>query len=78
MTQIITRKFLRSLNFRVMTDFDRQGFMGANSPVALIAENDKFLVVVDGNYCEIYDAEPTDDGTFEPTETCENICELPY
>lgn len=75
---LITRDFLRSVNFRVMTDFDRQGFAGANSPVALIGETGNYLVVVDGNYCEVYDADPVGDGTFEPIETNENICELPY
>lgn len=74
---IISRSFLRSLNFKVMDDIDRMGFAGAQSPVALIAENDDYLVVVDGNYCEVYDA-VTIDGNFEPTETCENICDLPY
>jgi hypothetical protein len=75
---LITRDFLRSVNFRVMTDFDRHGFAGANSPVALIGETGNYLVVVDGNYCEVYDADPTGDGTFEPIETNDNICELPY
>jgi hypothetical protein len=75
---LITRDFLRSVNFRVMTDFDRNGFAGAQSPVALIGETGNYLVVVDGNYCEVYDADPVGDGTFEPIETNENICELPY
>ena len=80
---LITRDFLRSVNFRVMTDFDRHGFAGAQSPVALLGETGDYLVVVDGNYCEVYgpaskDCELTEDGTFEPIETCENICELPY
>lgn len=75
---MISREFLRSLEFRVMTDFDRQGFMGCESPVPLIAETDQYLVVIDGNYCEVYDADPIGDGVFEPTETCENINELPY
>ena len=74
---LITRDFLRSVNFRVMTDFDRHGFAGANSPVALIGETGDYLVVVDGNYCEVY-GPATDDGTFEPIETNDNICELPY
>ena len=75
---LITRDFLRSVNFRVMTDFDRQGFAGAESPVALIGETGDYLVVVDGNYCEVYSAEAMEDGTFEPIETNENICDLPY
>ena len=75
---LISRSFLRSINFSVMTDTDRMGFAGAQSPVALIGENDQYLVVVDGNYCEVYSAEAMADGTFEPIETCENICELPY
>lgn len=74
---MISRDFLRSVNFRVMTDYDRMGFAGAMSPVALIGETGDFLVVVDGQYCEVY-GEPTADGGFEPIETCENICELPY
>lgn len=75
---IITRDFLRSIKLSVMTDFDRHGFAGAESPVALIGENDQYLVVVDGNYCEVYSAEAMADGTFEPIETNDNICELPY
>ncbi len=74
---IITRSFLGSLKFKVMDDIDKMGFAGVQSPVPLIAENENYLVVVDGNYCEVYDA-VTIDGNFEPTETCENISELPY
>jgi len=74
---IISRAFLRGFSFKPMTDSDKMGFAGVQSPVPLIAENEDYLVIIDGNYCEIYDA-VTIDGNFEPTETCENISELPY
>ena len=54
------------------------GFGGVQSPVPLIFENDEMIVILDGNYCEYYTADAIENGEFEPTETCENICELPY
>lgn len=75
---IITRKFLRSLEFRRFTDNDYMGFGGVQSPVPLICEMPLFLVILDGNYCEYYTADAIENGEFEPTETCDNICELPY
>ena len=75
---MITRKFLRSLNFRKFDDNDFMGFGGVQSPVPLIFENDEMIVILDGNYCEYYSAQAIEDGEFEPTETCENVCELPY
>ncbi len=74
---MITREFLKSVNFRVMNEFDRQGFAGAMSPVALIGEIDDYLVVIDGPYCEVY-GPATDDGTFEPIDTCDDIRDLPF
>lgn len=75
---MITRKFLRSLNFRKFDDNDFMGFGGVQSPVPLIFENDQMIVILDGNYCEYYSAQAIEDGEFEPTEVCENVCELPY
>ena len=75
---MITRKFLRSLNFRKFDDNDFMGFGGVQSPVPLIFENDEMIVILDGNYCEYYSAQAIEDGEFEPTEVCENVCELPY
>ena len=69
---MITREFLSGLQFSVMTEFDRQGFMGCESPVSLIAESGDYLVILDGDYCEISDT----DGHL--VETCENVRELPY
>ena len=71
---MITRKFLSGFNFSVMTETDKMGFAGVQSPVPLIAEKDNLLVIIDGNYCEVYG----ENSDFEPTETCENISELPY
>ena len=70
---MITRDFLSGLSFSVMTEFDRQGFAGCQSPVSLIAEFDeKFLVILDGDYCEVTDE------FGHLVETCENVRELPY
>jgi hypothetical protein len=69
---MITRKFLQGLKFRVMDEDTKQGFYGCNSPVPLIAEfGDKYLVVIDGNYCEIMDVED-----LEMVETCDDITTL--
>jgi hypothetical protein len=75
---IITRKFLASLNFRRFEANDFMGFGGVQSPVPLICETDEFFVILDGNYCEYYSEAAIENGDFEPTETCENVCELPY
>lgn len=75
---MITRKFLGSLQFRRFTENDYMGFGGVSSPVPLICETEEFLVILDGNYCEYYSSEAVENGDYMPTETCENICELPY
>ena len=70
---MITRKFLAGLTFRTMTDSDRMGFAGCESPVPLIAEDgDDLIVVVDGNYCEVVSV----DGTV--IDQCDDIVGLPY
>ena len=69
---MITREFLSSLNFRRFTDSDYQGFAGVQSPVPMIAETTEFLIILDGNYCEVYGEDSV------PLETCENVSELPY
>lgn len=71
-TKLITRKFLQGLKFRVMDSDERQGFMGCQAPVTLIAEfTEKYLVIIDGDYCEICDVEE-----LEMVEFCDNIREL--
>jgi hypothetical protein len=67
---MITREFLAGLNFRVMTEQDRYGFQGCESPVSLIAEDGENLVIIDGSYCEVCGA----DGTM--IDQCDNISEL--
>ena len=71
------RAFFASLNFSVMTESDKMGFAGVSSPVPLIADNGEFLVIVDGVYAEIYDAESVENCS-GPSFQIENICELPY
>lgn len=71
---MITREFLASLNFRVMTEFDKMGFAGCESPVPLIAEfGEKYLVVIDGCYAEVNDVDE-----LEVVDSCDDIRELPY
>ena len=71
---MISRKFLSSLNFSVMTESDKMGFAGVTSPVPLIAEyGDKFLVIIDGCYAEVTDVE-----NLELVDSCDDIRELPY
>ena len=72
--KMITRKFLSSLNFSVMTESDKMGFAGVQSPVPLIAEyGDKFLVIIDGCYAEVTDVE-----SLELVDSCDDIRELAY
>ena len=66
---MITREFLSRLNFSVMTESDRMGFAGCESPVSLIAEfGDKYLVVIDVNYAEVCDVE-----SLELVDSCDDI-----
>ena len=69
---MITREFLAGLNFSVMTDSDRMGFQGCESPVSLMAEVGNYLVVIDGSYCEVVSI----DG--ETIAQCDDIVALPY
>jgi hypothetical protein len=55
-----------------MTDSDRMGFAGCESPVSLIAEYGDALVIIDGSYCEVV----SDEG--EVVDQCDDIVGLPY
>ena len=71
---MISRKFLASLNFRVMNEFDKMGFAGVSSPVPLIAEyGDNYLVIIDGAYAEV-----TDVNELQLVDSCDDINELAY
>jgi hypothetical protein len=70
---LISRKFLENLNFRVMDESDKMGFAGCGSPVPLIAEFGNLIIIIDGNYCEVIDAEKCDQ-----VEFCDNILALGY
>ena len=74
---MISRKFLASLEFRRFNEHDYMGFGGVQSPVPLIADSGEFLVIVDGNYAEIYDAESIENCS-GPSFQIDNISELPY
>lgn len=75
---LISRALLKSMNFRVMSDFEKNGFAGAESPVPLIAENEDegILIVIDGAHAELYAFDGC--ANFECIDSCENINELPY
>jgi len=75
-TNLITRDFLASLKFRVMTPQDHNGFAGVDSPVPLIADTGDYLVVIDGDRCEVY-GDPAGDGTVDLIDICTNIRALP-
>lgn len=74
----ITRSLLESMNFRPFTKNDFYGFAGVSSPCPQIGEleSEGILVIVDGDYVELY----ADDGSggIECIDTCENVRELPY
>ena len=73
----ISRELLKSLNFKVMTDSDRNGFAGAMSPVSLIADNEDegICVIIDGGRAELYAYDGC--ANFECIDYCDDICELP-
>ena len=66
----ITRKFLEGLDFHVMTASERRGFLGCEHPVPLYAETEEYMVVLDGDRCDVFLDE------FGTTVTCENVREL--
>ena len=74
----ITRSLLEKMNFRPFTQNDFYGFAGVSSPCPQIGEleSEGILVIVDGDYVELY----ADDGSggIECIDTCENVRELPY
>jgi hypothetical protein len=74
----ITRSLLESLSFRPFTKNDYYGFAGVQSPVPMIADGifngQEFMVILDGDYAELYTYESTDGAA----DTCDNIRELPY
>lgn len=74
---LITRDFLASLKFEVMTPFQLNGFDGLQSPVPLMAETDDYLVVLDGDRCEVY-GDPEKDGSTELIAECFNVRALPH
>ena len=74
----ISRELLKSLNFKVMTDSDRNGFCGVESPVAFIADNEDegICVILDGDHAELYAYDGC--ANFEMIDLCEDIRGLPY
>ena len=75
---VISRELLKSLTFRVMSETDKMGFAGVESPVPLIAENEAegILVIIDGAHAELYAYDGC--ANFDLVDSCENINELPF
>ena len=74
----ISRPLLKTIKFKVMTDSDKMGFAGVESPVPLIGEieDEGICVVIDGNYAELYAFDGT--GSFDLIDQCDDIIGLPY
>lgn len=72
--RLLTREFLSTFKFRPFDKADYMGFGGVESPCPMIADRDSYLIIIDGDYCELY----LDGYEFGAFETCENIRELPY
>ena len=72
--RLLTRKFLETFVFRPFTKSDWCGFSGCESPVPMIAERDSYVIIIDGDYCELY----LDGYEFGAFETCDNIRKLAY
>ena len=74
----ISRALLKEIKFHVMSDFERNGFMGCESPVCLIGdiESEGICVVIDGDIAELYAYDGC--ANFESIDFCENIRELAY
>ena len=73
----ISRELLKAIKFRVFDENDYFGFAGVESPVPLIGEieSEGILVIIDGNYAELYAFDGC--ANFDLIDTCENIRELP-
>jgi len=70
---MLTREYLKSLTFKPFDDAMFEGFAGVNSPVPFYADDgDEFLVILDGDYAELYD-----EHGFR-VEFCESVSGLPY
>lgn len=74
----ISRELLKEINFHVMSDFERNGFCGCESPVALIGdiESEGICVVIDGDAAELYAYDGC--ANFEMIDSVESIRDLPY
>jgi len=74
----ISRELLSSMKFRVMTDSDKMGFAGVESPVPLIAENDDegICVIIDGSRAELYCYDGC--ANFDFVDFTDDINSLPY
>lgn len=66
---MITRDFLSALTYRVMNDSELQAFAGCESPVPLIADTWEYVVIIDGDRCEVLG----DEGIID---TCDSISNL--
>ena len=69
--KVLSRSFLRGLEFRNFTQNDYYGFASVSSPVPMISDNGGYLVIIDGVYAEVY----SEDGCL--LEQCDDIMDLP-
>lgn len=69
---LITREFLKSLNFKPFSKSMWDAFSGCESPVPFYAETDQYLVILDGPVCDVFDE------AGDSVACCEDIRELPF
>ena len=74
----ISRELLKAIKFRVFDENDYFGFAGVESPVPLIGEieSEGILVIIDGNYAELYAYDGC--ANFDLIDSVDNINELSY
>ena len=70
---MISRKFLKTLNFRPFDENDFEGFAGVDSPVPFVAENEDYLVIIDGDTCDVFYIED-----LSIAYHCNSISNLPF
>ncbi len=70
---MITREYLKSLEFKPFDDAMWEGFCGCQTPIPFYAEDgEEFIIILDGGYCEVYDSE------MNQVDCVDNIADLPY
>lgn len=68
MTRETALALARSLTFRHFSHYDFNAYAGVNSPLPMIADNEEYTLVLDGNVLEVTENETGDWETFDLSE----------